>query len=281
MSMHTVLVIDDDLGTRDGFGRILQIAGFEVATAPSGHEALVMAKTRPFSAILCDLRLPDMSGNDVLRALRAQCVNVPLVVVTAFGSVASAAEAFKLGALDYVEKPLPDDDLIELVTSAINASATRASAHHTPSEIPRNLSNLPTSIDPRVTAASQAIERRFGEFDLSLADISREVDLSVGHFSLLLKSETGYTFLIHLHKRRVIEARKRLEATLLPVKEIAFRVGYRSTRQLDRHFLRFCGLTPMAYRRSFWQGAAVEQRMEDRSHSIGCNVTGSLGNLKN
>jgi YesN/AraC family two-component response regulator len=266
MQMHSVLVIDDDLGTREGFDRILHLAGFDVATAETGSQGLTMARTRSFSVILADLRLPDMSGIDVLRSLRAVRDQVPLVIVTAFGSVKSAATAFKLGALDYVEKPLIGEDLVELVQSAAHAFASRPAADNAP-EASQAAKESPISGDARVRAALQAIERRHSECDLSVGDIAREVGLSTGHFCVLLKRETACTFCVHLHQRRVVEAKKRLQETTLAIKEIAFRVGYSSTRQLDRHFLRFSGLAPMEFRRRFWQHAVAGKNTKEHRHS--------------
>lgn len=110
-----ILLIDDDPGTLGGYEGVLRQAGFEVAAAQSGREALEIARHRSFDLILVDLRLPDLSGLDVMRLLREQQGDVAFVVVTGFGTTQSAVEAMRLGAADYVEKPLIGDDLIGAV----------------------------------------------------------------------------------------------------------------------------------------------------------------------
>src|SRR5262249_26063211 len=110
-----VLVIDDDPGTLQTFSVILRLAGFGVSTALSGLEALSLARRRSLDLILMDLRLQDMDGVEILRVLRAEQIEVAVVVMTAFGSIQSAVDALKLGAKDYVEKPLDDVCLLDLV----------------------------------------------------------------------------------------------------------------------------------------------------------------------
>jgi two-component system response regulator YesN len=250
--MRSVLVIDDDLGMCEMFADALHSAGYDVVTANTGQKGLNLARSRPFDVILADLRLPDMSGVDVLRMLRAEREDVPLVIMTAFASVVSSVAALKLGALDYIEKPLGDTDLVEVVNSAANASAARRTPHMTATLCSNAIGDAGNSRDARVTWALGTIERRYEEFDLSSADVAREVGVSIGHFCVLLKRETGHTFGTHLHRCRVAKAKKRLRETTRSIKEIAFSVGYRTTKQLDRHFLRHGRTTPIAYRRRFW-----------------------------
>ena len=91
--MSRVLVIDDDPGTLVGYKGILRSAGFDVTTVDSGREGLARAQSDHLSVVLADLRLPDLSGLDILRKLRASRITVPFVIVTGFGSPRSAVEA--------------------------------------------------------------------------------------------------------------------------------------------------------------------------------------------
>jgi FixJ family two-component response regulator len=115
-----VLIIDDDDGALQGYGWILRASGFDVFTAHSGSEGLSRARQRDLDLVLADLRLPDLSGIDVLRKLRADEINTPFVIVTAWGTTRSAVEALQLGARDYVEKPLTGDDLVHVVERALS-----------------------------------------------------------------------------------------------------------------------------------------------------------------
>jgi FixJ family two-component response regulator len=117
--MQQVLVIDDDRSTLEGFAGVLRYGGFDVATAETGREGLSAVQRHPPDLVLADLGLPDLSGVDLLRELRAERIGVPLVIVTGFGSTRLAVEAIRAGACDFVEKPLVGDDLLRVVERAL------------------------------------------------------------------------------------------------------------------------------------------------------------------
>lgn len=119
--MSRVLLVDDDLGTLEAWGGILRVAGFEVLMAESGREGVNLARQGEPDVILADLRLPDMSGVELLSRLRDQQLTVPVVLVTGFGTIQSAVDAIKLGAVDYVEKPLVGDELVRTVELGLSA----------------------------------------------------------------------------------------------------------------------------------------------------------------
>lgn len=103
--------------------------------------------------------------------------------------------------------------------------------------------------DPRVERALAEITRRFGDPTLRLRAVARQLAVSDCRLTHLLKEATGWTFGAHLHARRVSEARRLLADSTLSVKEIAARVGYSTTTQLDRHFGKTVKVMPSEYRR--------------------------------
>jgi two-component system response regulator HydG len=113
-----ILVIDDDQGVRESMERMLRGAGYSVQSAESGEEGLTLARGNAFDVILSDMRMPGISGIDVLQKLRAQRVDSAFIVMTGFGTVDSAVEAMKLGAVDFVQKPFFRDELLMRVRSA-------------------------------------------------------------------------------------------------------------------------------------------------------------------
>jgi two-component system response regulator HydG len=113
-----ILVIDDDQGVRDSMARMLRGAGFNVETAGTGEEGVAAAKGNVFDVIISDMRMPGISGIDVLRRLRELRVDSAFIVMTGFGTVDSAVEAMKLGAVDFVQKPFFRDELLMRVRAA-------------------------------------------------------------------------------------------------------------------------------------------------------------------
>ena len=102
----TVMVIDDEQGILDVVGRFAQRAGFEAVTCSSGREAIAQLQLRRADLVMVDLRMPDVGGLDVLRAIRDIDARCQAVLMTGYASVDTAVEAIKLGAMDYLSKPL-------------------------------------------------------------------------------------------------------------------------------------------------------------------------------
>ena len=117
---RTVLVVDDDLGTRETFSWVLTAHGFRVSTASSGARAETVGKSGHFDLMLVDLRLPDISGIDVVRSLQRDGSHVRFMVVSAFLTSHIADEARRLGASSVLEKPLSVDDLMTHVRAALD-----------------------------------------------------------------------------------------------------------------------------------------------------------------
>jgi len=116
--MSRILLIDDDPGVRDSMERTLRGAGYGVQSAPTGEEGFEMAKGGAFDVILSDMRMPGISGLDILRQLRDLRIDSAFIIMTGFGTVDTAVEAMKLGAVDFVQKPFFRDELLLRVRSA-------------------------------------------------------------------------------------------------------------------------------------------------------------------
>jgi two-component system response regulator HydG len=116
--MSRILLIDDDPGVRESMERTLRACGYAVHSAASGEEGFEMAKGGAYDVILSDMRMPGLSGLDILRQLRDVRVDSAFIVMTGFGTVDTAVEAMKLGAVDFVQKPFFRDELLMRVRSA-------------------------------------------------------------------------------------------------------------------------------------------------------------------
>ena len=116
--MSRILVIDDDDAVRESLGRMLRSAGHSVETVQTGEEGLAAARGNAYDVILSDMRMPGISGLDVLQRLREQHVDAAFIVMTGFGTIDTAVEAMKLGAVDFVQKPFFRDELLMRVRSA-------------------------------------------------------------------------------------------------------------------------------------------------------------------
>jgi DNA-binding NtrC family response regulator len=116
--MARILIIDDDTAVRESIERMLRSAGYTVRSAASGEEGFTLARGGAFDVILSDMRMPGLSGIDVLRKLREQRVDSVFMIMTGFGTIDTAVEAMQLGAVDFVQKPFFRDELLMRVRAA-------------------------------------------------------------------------------------------------------------------------------------------------------------------
>ena len=108
-----ILIIDDEASLRKTLARILQQAGFEVTTAETAEQGLAFLTTTDFDLVFTDLRMPGIHGLEALKRIHAMQPNLPVVLFTAQPDVNSAVEGLRHGAIDYLEKPLKPELLIE------------------------------------------------------------------------------------------------------------------------------------------------------------------------
>lgn len=111
MSGH-ILVIDDEEILRRTLARVLRKAGYDVSMAGDGHEALRLLRENNFDLVYLDIRLPGMDGLQILRGIRQDDARMPVVLLTAYGSLQTALEALRLGATDYLLKPIDPEVLV-------------------------------------------------------------------------------------------------------------------------------------------------------------------------
>ncbi len=121
--MNTVLVVDDKEMMRDSVGSTLQRAGFAVVTASSGAAALTAIASRRPDAVVSDLKMPEMTGIELLERIREIDADLPFLLMTAFGTIETAVHAMKLGAFDYVTKPFQGDEIVIAVKRACQHAA--------------------------------------------------------------------------------------------------------------------------------------------------------------
>jgi len=110
-----ILIVDDEKNIRLTLSQALETLGAEVDTAANGEEALAKLKEKEFGLILLDIRMPGMDGMEVLHRVREIRPDIRVIMITAYGTVESAVEAMKLGAVDFLQKPFDPEEIRELV----------------------------------------------------------------------------------------------------------------------------------------------------------------------
>jgi DNA-binding NtrC family response regulator len=114
-----VLIIDDEAEIRESLQTLLELEGFAVETAATGEAGLQRIGEHPFDLILLDLTLPGRNGMEILAEIRAHETGLPVIMITAFGTVENAVRAMQGGAANFVQKPWDNEKLVADVRAAV------------------------------------------------------------------------------------------------------------------------------------------------------------------
>jgi DNA-binding response OmpR family regulator len=114
-----ILIVDDETNVRLNFRMTLETEGYEVFEVSSGEEAVQLLAEHSFALAILDIRMPGMDGLELLAKMRESGIRVPAMIVTAYSDVPNAVKAMKLGAIDFLQKPLRPEDLRSIVTEIL------------------------------------------------------------------------------------------------------------------------------------------------------------------
>jgi RNA polymerase sigma factor (sigma-70 family) len=125
MTDPTIFVVDDDASIRDALSLLISLKGMRASVFSSAEDFLAVYDTSWRGCLLTDLRMPGMSGLELQNGLRNKGVTLPVVVLTAHGNVSNTRSALKNGAIDFLEKPVDDDVLVDVLINAIRIDEER------------------------------------------------------------------------------------------------------------------------------------------------------------
>jgi len=125
MSKGSILVVDDESEIREGLELLLKTEGYQVSSAETGQSGLSRLEERPYDLLLLDVSLPDRNGIELLKDIQRHDPHLPIVLITAYGSIEMARAAFKSGAMDYITNPRSNDELLAQVAQAVEARRLR------------------------------------------------------------------------------------------------------------------------------------------------------------
>ena len=137
-----VYIIDDDDAVRDSLALLLRLHGFETAVF-EGAEAFLNQVTREWSGIvLADLRMPGMSGLELQAELQARGIEFPVIIITAHGETSAARTSFKAGAVDFLEKPIDREQLLNAIRDGVQRETKRVHRAGHAAELSKQLARL-------------------------------------------------------------------------------------------------------------------------------------------
>jgi DNA-binding response OmpR family regulator len=175
-STKCILIVDDEPNVRLMLRTTLESVGYKVLDAEDGVRALDRLRLEPCDLILLDLQMPKMDGMELLRRLRADANTIPTVILTAHGSIPEAVGAMKLGAIDFLTKPITPEALRRVVAEVISRHALEpaqpGSAHPEPARRGPQPADVAKQIAFDLARAKRALNRgEFPEAELLLREV--------------------------------------------------------------------------------------------------------------
>src|SRR4051812_19025118 len=184
--MQTILIIDDDRDMCLLLKRFLTRHGYEVLEAYNGKKSLELLETTEPSLVMCDFRLEDMEGNVLLGKIKERYPHLPVIIITGYSDIKIAVEVMKMGAYDYITKPLFPDEILVTIKQALETSS-RDNQEEPQATRPANndkSDRAPAAKGPAVTVSGEYI---FGDTPV-FRQILQQIDLV---------APTNYTVIIH------------------------------------------------------------------------------------
>ncbi|AOY75687.1 response regulator transcription factor [Clostridium formicaceticum] len=241
-----LFVVDDEKMIKEYIKFIIaeEAMKIEVFEASTGKEAIDMApKIKPF-AVLMDIKMPEGNGLEAARKIVEKLPYVKIVFLSAYDKFEYAQEALRLGAMDYLLKPISPEDLKQLLKRLL----TLTEKQEAKPAIMRQEEDDEDYEDEVIVKAKEYIQAHYHE-KVQLQDVANYAGLSSTYFSKFFKQKTGINFSNYLNQVRLHKAKELMKNPNLTLNEISYRVGYEDLSYFSIVFQRYEGMTPTNYRR--------------------------------
>lgn len=252
--IYRVFLIDDEVWILVILQKLINWKkyGFEICgTARDGYVGLERIKNLKPDLIFSDIKMPGMNGIEFIQELRNEKIDTEVVVVSGFSDFEYVKSALKFGCMDYLMKPVDEDELIECLNRFIKRYEDENNA---------NCSNEESEVtDDSETADAYLSERRLSCLillyikenfqNVSLQSIADEFNMSISSISQLVKNKTGKSYSKHLLEIRIEKAQDLLRNTNDSIETIAEKVGYSDYYYFMKFFKKATGMSPSEYRK--------------------------------
>lgn len=250
-----ILIVEDDAEIIKVHRELLSDR-FTVIVKQTGMKAINYLKEYPeLDLVLLDIKLPDISGIEVLKEIKKTVPCVPTIIITAFGSENVAVKAFRCGARDYIKKPFSHVELLRRINFCLSLNIIEQDKHR------KVLTNEADDVaaefvfrtkagkkNHKLQQALQYIHNNFST-DISLDRVAGTAGISKYYFSRLFKEMTGLTYQSYLNRVRIEQTKNLLNDDALSITDTGYAVGYSDLTHFERIFKKLTGATPSQFRR--------------------------------
>jgi two-component system response regulator YesN len=237
-----LLVADDEQYMRTALKEDIQWEeyGFQLlGVATCGQEALDLVRILKPDILLSDILMPDLSGIELLKALREEGIQIPVIFLSGWSNFEYAREAIKFGASNYLLKPCPDEEIIEALLQVKNSRVDQEQ-----SKIAQK-NELDIQSDKHVIKLACELIHEDNGNESTLTSIAEKVNMNPSAFSRLFHQEMGCSFKKYVTSVKINKAKKLLLESNLKVQNIAELLGYVSTSHFVQVFSKSTGMNPL------------------------------------
>ena len=259
--MYSMFVADDELWIRERIISSIDWKKIGVAVtgeASDGEEALALCRKLKPDIIITDIRMPGINGLDLINTINEEKINSRLIIISGYSDFKYAQQAIKLGVVDYILKPVENDELVRIVKKCIrlieaetytNSLIEQAESRKKTTEKLADYISGSGSMHKRNTI-EKAIDFINGNYNrpITLDDVSEEVMLNPSYFSKLFRESVGTSFSRYITRLRIDKAKELMNDPTRRIKEIAGMVGYEDVRYFIKVFKSLTGLSPNVYK---------------------------------
>lgn len=178
--MKKILIIDDEVNVGILLSKFLTRNGFEVSTATSGTSGLECLSREPFDLVLCDFRLEDTDGREILKIIKKSYPSTGVIIITGYSDIKMAVELIKMGAYDYISKPLYPDEILNTINKALETHHALVEDEQEPENKPAK-STRKQALAGIVVGNSKASKELFRQIDL----------IAPTNYSVIILGESG------------------------------------------------------------------------------------------
>lgn len=245
---YSAIIVDDEAWIREGLSEHIGWNGLDIdlkGAFADGHEALRFMETQPVDIILSDIRMPSLSGLELISKLREQErsreEHALVIFLSGFDDFKYAQEAIRLGAFDYLLKPTEVEEIEVVLRKATLVCGKQENAQDQAAAVDDSMSYL-------IKKAIHFINAHFSE-DLQLSQLAAELYVTPNYLSRLFRTETGKVFSDYLSELRMEKAFALLKEGGYKIYQIGAEVGYPNPRYFSEWFHKNAGMTPGEYRK--------------------------------
>lgn len=242
--MYKIFLADDEIWVIMGLKKLIEKIGapFQVVgEASNGVMALEEIEKKKPDVLITDIRMPGMDGLELMKEIRKKKLDTKVVLVSGYVEFDYAQKAIRMGAVDYLLKPVEAETFAKVLENLEKMLDERGGKQE---EQPEEILN-PSALENIV----EEIQARYNE-NITLTGFSEKHNISAGHLSNLLKERLGMSFSEYITAKRVQKAKELLADERLSVEKVANEVGYKDYFYFTKVFKKAVGISPSKYRKN-------------------------------